>query len=115
MASSIRCCGTGRVLLPTLEASVDIEGLDLHPGMLDVLRKKAAALGPAPRVHLADMRDFTLARRFALITVPFRAFMHLLTTEDQLRALRCMREHLEAAHSESGPPRFARRAPPSST
>jgi SAM-dependent methyltransferase len=89
-------CGTGRVLIPVLEAGVDAEGLDLHPGMLEVLRKKAAARGLAPRVHLADMRDFTMERRFALIIVPFRAFMHLLTTEDQLRALRCMREHLVA-------------------
>ena len=88
-------CGTGRVLLPTLEAGVDIEGIDLHPGMLDVLKQKAAAAGLAARVQLGDMRDFTMARRYALITIPFRAFMHLLTTEDQLRALRCMREHLE--------------------
>jgi SAM-dependent methyltransferase len=88
-------CGTGRVLLPILEAGVDAEGLDLHPGMLDVLKQKAAARGLSARVHLADMRDFTMARRYRLITVPFRAFMHLLTTEDQLRALRCMREHLE--------------------
>jgi len=89
-------CGTGRVLIPTLQAGVDAEGLDLHPGMLEVLKEKATALGLSPHVHLADMRDFTMARRYALITVPFRAFMHLLTTEDQLRAIRCMREHLEA-------------------
>lgn len=92
-------CGTGRVLIPTLEAGVDAEGLDLHPGMLEVLKQKAAALGLKPRVHLADMRDFTMPRRYGLITVPFRAFMHLLTTEDQLRALRCMREHLEPGGS----------------
>ena len=89
-------CGTGRVLIPTLQAGVDAEGLDLHPGMLEVLKEKATALGLSPHAHLADMRDFTMARRYALITVPFRAFMHLLTTEDQLRAIRCMREHLEA-------------------
>ncbi len=89
-------CGTGRVLIPLLQAGVDAEGLDLHPGMLEVLKKKAAALGLSARVHLADMRDFTMPRRYGLITVPFRAFMHVLTTEDQLRALRCMREHLES-------------------
>jgi SAM-dependent methyltransferase len=92
-------CGTGRVLIPTLQAGVDAEGLDLHPGMLDVLKKKATAVGLSARVHLADMRDFTMARRYALITIPFRGFMHLLTTEDQLRALRCMREHLEPGGS----------------
>ena len=92
-------CGTGRVLLPLLQAGVDAEGLDVHPGMLEVLKKKAAALELTARVHLADMRDFTMPRRYRLVTVPFRAFMHLLTTEDQLRALRCMRDHIEQGGS----------------
>lgn len=89
-------CGTGRLLLPALQAGVDIDGFDLHPGMLAVLKRKAAALGLAPRVYEADMRDVTLPRRYALITIPFRAFQHLLTTADQLRALRCLRDHLES-------------------
>ena len=88
-------CGTGRVLLPTLEAGVEIDGFDLHPGMIEVLRGKAAALGLSPRLAVADMRDFTMPRRYALITIPFRAFQHLLTTADQVAALRCLREHLE--------------------
>jgi len=88
-------CGTGRVLIPTLAAGVDAEGLDLHPGMLEVLKRKAAAAGLTARVHQADMRDFTMPRRYALVTLPFRSFMHLLTTDDQLQALRCIREHLD--------------------
>ena len=92
-------CGTGRVLLPTLEAGVDIDGLDVHAPMLDGLRRKARARGLAPRVFEADMRDFTMPRRYALVTVPFRAFQHMLTADDQLRALRCMREHLDSGGS----------------
>jgi len=88
-------CGTGRVLLPTLQAGVDIDGFDIHPGMIEVLRSKAQALGLSPRLAVADMRDFTMPRRYALITIPFRAFQHLLTTRDQVTALRCMREHLD--------------------
>ena len=84
-------CGTGRVLLPTLQAGVDIDGFDIHPGMVAVLREKAKGLGLAPRVSVADMRDFTMPRRYALITIPFRAFQHVLTTADQVAALRCMR------------------------
>jgi SAM-dependent methyltransferase len=88
-------CGTGRILLPTAQAGVDIDGFDLNPRMLDGLRRKAAALGLAPRVAQGDLRDFTMPRRYTLITIPFRAFMHLMETEDQIRALRCLREHLE--------------------
>ena len=82
-------CGTGRVLLPTLQAGVDIDGIDIHPGMIEVARAKAATLGLKPHLAVADMRDFTMPRRYALITIPFRAFQHLLTTADQVAALRC--------------------------
>ena len=89
-------CGTGRVLLPTLAAGVDIDGIDIHPGMIEVLKRKAADQRLKAHVSVADMRDFTMPRRYALITIPFRAFQHLLTTEDQIAALRCLREHLES-------------------
>ena len=88
-------CGTGRVMLPILEAGVDIDGLDLEPAMIEALRRKAQAKGLEPRLVVADMRHFTMPRRYALATIPFRAFMHLVTQDDQLRALRCIREHLE--------------------
>jgi len=88
-------CGTGRVYLPLLEAGVDADGLDLLPAMLDELRRKAAVLGLAPRVHEADMRNFTLPRRYTLIVIPFRAFLHNLTTADQIATLRACRQHLE--------------------
>jgi SAM-dependent methyltransferase len=88
-------CGTGRVHLPLLEAGVDADGFDLHPGFLEVLRRDAAARGLAPRVVQADMRDFTMPRRYALIVIPFRAFLHNLSHADELRTLRCCREHLE--------------------
>ncbi len=41
------------------------------------------------------MRDFTMPRRYAMVTIPFRAFLHNLTIADQLATLRCCREHLE--------------------
>lgn len=88
-------CGTGRVTLPMLQAGADVDGVDLEPTMLRRLEAKAAALGLAPRVTQGDMRDFTMPRRYALALVTFRSFMHLHTTEDQLKALRCIREHLE--------------------
>jgi SAM-dependent methyltransferase len=88
-------CGTGRVHLPLLQAGVDTDGLDLLPAMLDELRRKAAVLGLAPRVHEADMRNFTLPRRYTLIVIPFRAFLHNLTTADQIATLRACRQHLE--------------------
>jgi len=89
------CCGNGRLLLPTLEAGLACEGLDYDAPMLESLRGRLAARGLATPLHHADMRDFTLPRRYALIVIPFNSFLHNLTQEDQLATLRCCRTHLE--------------------
>jgi SAM-dependent methyltransferase len=90
-------CGTGRVLLPCLQAGVDIDGLDLYPAMLRVLQDKARALGLAPQIYEYDMRGFSLPRRYHLIIIPFNGFLHNLSTEDQLSTLRTCKAHLLAS------------------
>lgn len=92
-------CGTGRVLIPTARAGIEITGLDLSVHMLAVCRERLAE-EPAEvqeRVQLVegDMRDFDLGRAFALATVPFRPFQHLTTVEDQIACLRTIHRHLE--------------------
>ena len=92
-------CGTGRVLIPTAKAGVAITGLDLSSRMLNRCRQKLAREEPSvqARVELArgDMRDFSLEGRFALTTLPFRPFQHLVEVEDQLACLRCIGRHLD--------------------
>ena len=91
-------CGTGRTLLPTAREGITITGLDVSVYMLDVCRQ---ALKDEPgevqgRVTLVegDMRDFDLGESFNLVTTPFRPFQHLITVEDQLNCLECVRRHL---------------------
>ena len=88
-------CGTGRVLIPLLEAGVDADGVDLHPAMLERLRAKAEKKGFRPHLRTADMRDFTMPRLYTRVISAFNAFAHCASTEDQLAMLRCCREHLE--------------------
>jgi len=91
-------CGTGRVLISCARAGAHVVGVDLSAGMLGVCRQRLAHELPdvRERVELreADMRTFDLGRQFDLITAPFRGFQHLLTVEDQQRALRAIRRHL---------------------
>lgn len=92
-------CGTGRILIPTARAGIDIVGLDASPSMLAMCRT-AMDRETAPvrgRIELVegDFRDFNLGRRFKLITVPFRPFQHLVTVEDQLACLERVLAHLE--------------------
>lgn len=91
-------CGTGRILIPTAQAGIEITGLDLSPDMLAICRQQLAdePTGVQGRVQLvqADMRNFELDQRFQLVTLPFRPFQHLVTPEDQMACLGCIRRHL---------------------
>lgn len=87
-------CGTGRILLPLLQAGIDIEGLDLFEPMLKTLRAKAMTMGLSPRLHRADMSNFSLPRQFSLIMIPFNAFIHNMTQEAQIQCLQRCRDHL---------------------
>lgn len=89
------CCGTGRLLVPTVAAGVVCDGLDQEPAMLERARVKLAASGLSAELVAADMRDFTRPMRYALIAIGFNSFLHNLTQADQLATLKCCREHLE--------------------
>lgn len=90
--------GTGRVTIPIAEAGIRVSALDLDTGMLDRLRQKAATLSADARERISiqhgDMRSFTLEQRFALVIIPFRAFLHNITRDDQLATLRRAHAHL---------------------
>jgi len=92
-------CGTGRVLLPTARAGISITGLDLSKNMLDVLRdhlrKEPAEVQERVNLVQGDMRNFNLGKNFPLVTTPFRPFQHLITTEDQIKCLENIHNHLE--------------------
>ena len=88
-------CGTGRILLPLLEAGVDADGVDLSAAMLERLRAKAESRGFQPMLVAADMRDFTMPKAYRRVICAFNAFAHCESADDQLATLRCCREHLE--------------------
>ena len=92
-------CGTGRVLLPVARAGRSIDGLDVTPSLLEVLRAKLSLEPPEVQarvqLHEGDMRDFSLERRYSLIMLPFRPFQHMLTLDDQQRAMDCLAHHLQ--------------------
>ncbi len=91
-------CGTGRIMVPIAEAGVTVVGLDQAPAMLEIARQKVAGLPEETRQRVqivqGDMRTFSMEQRFPLAIMPYRAFLHMMTTEDQRRSLTRIREHL---------------------
>ena len=87
-------CGTGRIYLGLLRECVDAYGIDISEKMLTILKKKAAEEHLVPKVYVADMRNFKLKEKFALIIVPFKSFLHNMTAEEQLNSLANFYKHL---------------------
>lgn len=90
-------CGTGRALLPLAQQGHRLVGVDFSAAMLERARTKIQAAGLEERVTLVeqDMRRLALDQRFALAFIISNSFLALTTLDDQLAALRGIRQHLE--------------------
>lgn len=86
--------GSGRIAVPTALAGVRVVGIDTSPEMLALAQAKAAAVGVELELHRADMRDLSHLGRFGLVTVPFRALLHLRDDAERLAVLRGLRDRL---------------------
>lgn len=90
--------GTGRVSLMLAEAGYEVVGVDLSPEMLEIAREKLQKLSATVQsrvtLHRSDISEFNLDQMFSMIIIP-SAFKFLLTTDDQLACLRCVRDHLQ--------------------
>jgi SAM-dependent methyltransferase len=85
--------GTGRFFLEARNKGADIYGIDVSPAMLDIL---ASRMDPKDlyRISEQDIRNFSLDIPFRLIIAPFRVFMHLISTEDQIITLNHIHQNL---------------------
>jgi SAM-dependent methyltransferase len=90
-------CGTGRLLLDYLAAGIDVDGIEISPEMLDILRAKAEARGldVSGRIHEGAMQRFDLARRYRTVIVPSSSFQLLVDQADAIDAMRRFVAHLE--------------------
>ena len=88
--------GTGRIAVPVALAGVPVIGVDSSRGMLERCRRHAEAAGVSDLVdlRLGDLRRPPVPERVGLVTVPFRAYLHLESDEARLHALAAARELL---------------------
>jgi ubiquinone/menaquinone biosynthesis C-methylase UbiE len=82
-------CGTGRHM-ELLRERYRVEGLDINPVLLESARRRL----PGIDLHEADMTDFSLTRRFDVVTCLFSAIAYVRTEENLRAATAAMRRHL---------------------
>jgi SAM-dependent methyltransferase len=84
--------GTGRIAIPTAAAGVRVIGVDSSPAMLEVCQERAELAGVADRLdlRLGELEAPPVEERVALVTCPFRSYLHLLDDESRLGSLRAV-------------------------
>ena len=87
-------CGTGRLLVPFLQAGLDVDGCDVSEDMLALCRGRAEREGLSPSLHAQALHELDLSRRYRTVVV-CGAFGLGSTREQDREALRRIRDHLE--------------------
>ena len=88
-------CGTGRFLIPMLQAGLPAEGFDASEYMLDALRQKCAALGIAnPPAWQQFVQEFKNEKHYAMIFIPYGSWGLITNHDDARKGLISMYNHL---------------------
>ena len=67
--------GSGRLLIPLLEAGLLVDGVDDSEDMLAACRSRCAQRGLHPRLYQARLQDLSLPDRYEAIIVPAGSFL----------------------------------------
>jgi SAM-dependent methyltransferase len=62
-------CGTGRLLIPFLQAGLDVDGCDVSPDMLSLCREQADRESLRPRLYQQALHELELPRVYQTIVV----------------------------------------------
>jgi len=87
-------CGTGRLLVPYLQAGLDVDGCDISPDMLSLCRERAEREGLSPNLYAQAMHELDLPRQYRTILV-CGGFALGSNRDQDFEALRRLHQHLE--------------------
>src|SRR5262245_48956176 len=88
-------CGSGRTLIPFLQAGHDITGFDPSAEMLERCAARAAEAGFSPDLSRQTYADFAYDRRFGAILIPVGSFTLIDDFAVAQAVLRRFFDHLE--------------------
>lgn len=87
-------CGTGRLLIPFLQAGLDVDGCDVSPDMLAGCKARAEREGLEARLYAQALHKLKLPRRYQVI-YSCGVFGIGATREQDLIALQRFHDHLK--------------------
>ncbi|WP_026803221.1 class I SAM-dependent methyltransferase [Aliarcobacter lanthieri] len=86
--------GTGRILIPLLEAGLDVSGFDLSNEMLDICKNNCNKRNLNPELFIDKMEIFKTDKKYNAIIVPTGTFLLIYEREKSIKALKNFYNHL---------------------
>jgi SAM-dependent methyltransferase len=87
--------GTGRLLIPLIDAGLNVEGIDTSPDMLNACKHNCAARNLNPILHEGSIENLDVSGKFSAIVVALGSFMLLGSRKAAISALQAFAKHLE--------------------
>ena len=88
--------GTGRVLIPLLEAGLSVHGLESSDAMLSYCHKHLVQRNLTTEIFCGHMQDFSLPHRYGAVILPAGSFLLLDDPEQASAALKLFAAHLRS-------------------
>jgi SAM-dependent methyltransferase len=77
-------CGSGRFLIPMMQAGIDLDGVDASSDMLGACQRHCAERGLEPRLYQQFLHEMNLPRKYKLVFIPSGSF-NLIADLTQVR------------------------------
>lgn len=87
-------CGSGRDLVPLLQAGHAAEGVDVAPRALEACRRRLARLGREATLHLGSIEKCRFVSRFDLVIFSWLCYGYIPEARARVAALANVRAHL---------------------
>ncbi|EKD71414.1 MAG: methyltransferase [uncultured bacterium] len=88
-------CGSGRLLIPLMQAGFTIHGIDNSSEMLKSCKKRASELGLQPILYENAVENIKLPQKYDGIIIPLGSFQLFYPRGDAYHALEKFKEHLK--------------------
>lgn len=88
-------CGSGRFMIPFLQAGLDIQGFDASSSMLTLLQKKLAHQDLQTEIWSGFLEDFNRQEKYGFIFIPSGSFGLILDLATVRIALKNIYKHLK--------------------
>ncbi|TRC85945.1 class I SAM-dependent methyltransferase [Mesorhizobium sp. WSM4303] len=85
--------GTGRIALPLAATGLRVDGIELSPDMIDMLKAKPG--GSQIEVVNGDMTAVEIGRRYGLVYLVFNSIGNVITQDGQVKCFENAARHLD--------------------